>query len=188
MKIILASSSLRRQQLMNKITSEFEIVVSNFNEETVKFNGNSCEYVMELSERKAREVSKVVEPDSIIIGADTVVALDNIILGKPKSREEAYNMLLSLSNRWHEVYTGVTIINNSSGRLESECVATKVKFSKLTSHEISAYLDSADYMSFAGAYGIQGDAGIFVEQIKGDYYNIVGLPINRLNCMLKSFF
>lgn len=188
MKIILASASLRRQELMNKITSEFEIVISNFNEEAVEFNGSPCDYVMELSSGKAKEAQKVVEADSIIIGADTVVVLDNRILGKPKSREEAYNMLLSLSDRWHEVFTGVTIISNDSGRLESQCVSTKVKFSALSHDEVSAYLDNADYMSFAGSYGIQGAAGIFVEQIVGDYYNVVGLPINRVYCMLKSFY
>ncbi|WP_426348942.1 nucleoside triphosphate pyrophosphatase [Alloiococcus sp. CFN-8] len=187
MKIVLASSSPRRKELMNKITSEFEIVVSNFNEETVEFNGNPCEYVIELSKRKAKEVLKAAPADSIIIGADTVVAQNNMILGKPKSREEAYNMLQSLSDSWHEVFTGVTVISKNSLKEESQCTATRVKFSPLTEEEISAYLDSEDYMSFAGAYGIQGAAGIFVEQIIGDYYNIVGLPINKLNCMLKTF-
>ena len=188
MNIILASASLRRQELMRMITSEFKIVVSNFNEEAVEFNGNPCDYVIELSAGKAEEVAKKVEADSIIIGADTVVALDNRILGKPRSREEAYNMLFSLSNRWHEVFTGVTIISKKTGKLDSQWVSTKVKFSQLSHDEVSAYLDKTDYMSFAGSYGIQGAAGIFVEQIIGDYYNVVGLPVNRLYCMLKDFY
>ncbi len=187
MKIILASASLRRHELMKIITTEFEVVVSNFNEEAVKFNGNPCDYVIELSAGKAKAAYEVVEADSVIIGADTVVALDNKILGKPKSREEAFEMLLSLSGRWHEVYTGITIINRSSGLIDSQCVSTRVKFSTLSHDEISAYLDKSDYRSFAGSYGIQGTAGIFVEQIEGDYYNIVGLPVNRLYNMVKNF-
>ncbi len=187
MDIILASASLRRQELLNRITSDFKTVVSNFNEESVRYNGNAKDYVVELSRGKALGVSKEVDSNSIIIGADTIVFFQGTILGKPKSDEDAFFMLSALSGSWHEVYTGITIFNNKENRYLSDYVCTRVKFSKLSDTEIREYIKSGDHKDKAGSYGIQGAAALFVEEINGCYYNVVGLPLNKLSRMLKSF-
>ncbi|WP_244833581.1 Maf-like protein [Clostridium sp. BJN0001] len=186
MKIILASASERRKELLKRIFNEFEIIESCFDERIVEFNGSVDEYVKKISFGKAEEVKKRFEDlnDTIIISADTVVCVDNNILGKPRDKQEAFEMLKKLSGKKHSVYSGVTVMYGD--KVLSESVCTDVFFSNITDKEIMKYIDTGEPMDKAGAYGIQGKGGLFVEKINGCYYNIVGLPINKLKTMIKS--
>ncbi|MCR4943205.1 MAG: Maf-like protein [Clostridium sp.] len=186
MNFILASASERRQELLKRIVNNFTVLVSDFDESIVKNNGNVSEYVQELALGKAKDVKLKIKEPSIIIAADTVVSLDEKILGKPKDRDDAYRMLSSLSGNVHKVYTGVVVINTETNTILKDFVETKVFFSELTREEINTYIDSGDPFDKAGSYGIQGRAGVFVEKIEGCYYNVVGLPLNKLNKMIKK--
>jgi septum formation protein len=183
---VLASASERRKELLTRLCEEFRVIESFFPEEKVVFNGNLEEYVKELSLGKAKYVADNLDTEDIIIAADTIVAIGDLILGKPKDKDDAYNMLKSLSGKVHNVYTGVAVLDLRSKKIISEAVCTKVKFSHLSDDEILSYVDSGDPLDKAGAYGIQGRGGVFVERIEGCYYNVVGLPLNKLDKMLKS--
>ncbi|MBX9136555.1 MULTISPECIES: Maf-like protein [unclassified Clostridium] len=186
MKFILASASERRKELLSRIVKDFEVRVSDFDEESVHVNEDIEEYVKILSEGKAKSVALNYSSDSIIIGADTIVVIDNKVLGKPKDKNDAFRMLKSLSNNVHRVYSGVTVINNSTKVIKSECLYTEVYFSELSDEEIWKYIDTGECLDKAGAYGIQGFGGVFVKSINGCYYNVVGLPLNLLNKMIKE--
>ena len=186
MKIILASASDRRKELLSRLVDDFTIMVSGFEEEKVKFEGDISSYVEEIALGKALDISGKVDKDSIIIAADTIVTLENEILGKPKDEEDAFKMLKRLSGKTHKVYSGLVIINNSTNKIIKTSKATEVKFSKLTDNEIQEYIKTGETLDKAGAYGIQGKGGAFVEEIKGCYYNVVGLPLNELNNILKE--
>ncbi|WP_434303960.1 Maf-like protein [Clostridium botulinum] len=186
--IILASASQRRQELLKRILGNFQIIVSDFDESSIPFKNNIPSYVMNLAEGKARSVSKKImdQDNNLIIGCDTIVAFNNRILGKPKDKKDAFEMLQALSGNEHEVYFGLAILDVKSNKIIKDFVCTKVKFSKLSSVQIEKYINTGDPMDKAGAYGIQGKAGIFVENINGCYYNVVGLPLNKLNSMLME--
>ncbi|OSB17211.1 septum formation inhibitor Maf [Clostridium sporogenes] len=186
--IILASASQRRQELLKRILGNFQIIVSDFDESSIPFKNNIPFYVMNLAEGKARSVSKKImdQDNNLIIGCDTIVAFNNRILGKPKDKKDAFEMLQALSGNEHEVYSGLAILDVKSNKIIKDFVCTKVKFSKLTSSQIEKYINTGDPMDKAGAYGIQGKAGVFVENINGCYYNVVGLPLNKLNSMLME--
>ena len=186
MHYILASASPRRQELLTKIVDNFDVIVSNFDEDSVKFNGDVEDYVKTLAEGKGKDVASQAKKDSIIIAADTVVVIDGKILGKPKNADDAYNMLKLLSNKIHRVYSGIAVINTTNNIMKSEAVFTEVKFSELTHEEIINYINSKEPLDKAGAYGIQGLGALFVEKINGCYYNVVGLPLNRLNKIIKE--
>lgn len=187
MRIILASASERRHELLKKVVEDFEIKISNFDEDSVKFLGDFSKYVIDLSKGKALEISRqYMNEDVLIIGCDTIVAFDGRVLGKPKDKEQAFQMLKDLSGNTHGVYSGITLINPKNSIIMSEGIYTEVRFSELSDDEIWNYIRTGEPMDKAGAYGIQGFGGIFVEEIKGCYYNVVGLPINKLNKMLKS--
>lgn len=186
MKIILASASERKQELLKRLISDFDVIVSDFDENKVDFMGSIDEYVKEIALGKAMDVRKRVSKDSIIISADTVVALDSKILGKPKDEKEAFKMLKSLQGRTHFVYSGVAVINNKENIIRQKSQATKVKFSNISDEEIFQYINTKEPMDKAGAYGIQGIGGTFVESIEGCYYNVVGLPLNSLRSILKE--
>lgn len=188
MNFILASASERRQELLKRIIEEFSVVVSDFDESTITNVNCVSNYVQEIALGKAKDILNKVNENSIIIAADTVVSLDGKVLGKPSDREEAYNMLSSLSDNVHKVYTGVVVINTKTHTILKDYVETKVFFSKLTDKEINAYIETGDPFDKAGAYGIQGKAGVFVEKIEGCYYNVVGLPLNKLNEMIKKVY
>lgn len=179
--IILASQSPRRQELLKLITSDFEIKVSNV-DETLPDKITPKEAVMYLSKIKAEPFA---DGDDIVIGADTVVALDGKILGKPKSKENAREMLRFLSSRTHSVFTGVTLASDK--KTKTFAVETKVKFFELTNEEIDAYIKTKEPFDKAGAYGIQGYGSLLVEKIDGDYFNVVGLPVSTLARELKAF-
>lgn len=186
MHYILASASPRRQELLTKIVENFEIVVSNFDEDSIQFNGDVENYVKTLAEGKAKNVASLSNDGSIIIAADTVVVIEGKILGKPKSEDDAYNMLKLLSNKVHRVYSGIAVINTANNIMKSEAVFTEVKFSELTHEDIIDYINSKEPLDKAGAYGIQGLGALFVEKINGCYYNVVGLPLNKLNKIIKE--
>lgn len=184
MKLILASASPRRKELLEKIGLPFEILPAKGEEIITK--KLPWEVVEELSFQKAKEISDLQTENCIVIGADTIVARDTKIMGKPKSEEDAFAMLSDLSGDQHQVYTGVTLIKTGE---ETKTVTfaekTEVFFYPMSEREIRDYIATKDPMDKAGAYGIQGDFAIHVKKIDGDYYNVVGLPIGRLYQELK---
>lgn len=182
-EIILASASPRRRELLALAGVDFTVRVADV-EEIIPENASPDEVVMSLARQKAQAVANE-RPDSIIIGSDTVVALDGAILGKPKDEEDAFRMLKTLSGRSHTVYTGVAIIHGE--KINSFCEATEVVFNSLTDEEIRNYVATKEPMDKAGAYGIQGKGCVLVEKIVGDYFNVVGLPVSRVYRELKSF-
>jgi len=180
--LILASKSPRRRELLGLYTNEFQIDVSNAEEP--EFEGGSvADYVMKLASIKANEVAKR-HPGDTVIGADTVVAFDGEVLGKPKSPAHAKDMLMSMSGGVQEVYTGICVI--CKGHEICDAVCTEVVFRELSEHEVDEYVATGECMDKAGAYGIQGGAGEFVERISGDYFNVIGLPMKRLCEILKK--
>ena len=186
MNYVLASGSERRQELLHRIVDEFNIIVSDFDEDKILFKGNVDEYVVDLAKGKALSVKESLKEEAIIIAGDTVVVLDDKILGNPNNEEDAYNMLKQLSGRTHRVYSGLVVINMYNNKIEQESLYTEVKFSNLTEEEIESYIKTGEPLDKAGAYGIQGYGGVFIEGINGCYYNVVGLPLNLLNKMLRK--
>lgn len=187
MKVILASKSPRRVEILEKIVKEFEVVESNFDENTIDFKGDIEKYVKDLSRNKAIEVSKRLNEPSIVIAADTVVFQDGKVLEKPKNEEDAFSMLSSLSGNTHKVYSGICLINTYDDTVVTDCDCTEVRFSELNPRQIRNYINSGEPMDKAGAYGIQGLGGAFVEGIKGCYYNVMGLPLNKLYKALENY-
>lgn len=187
MKVILASKSPRRVEILEKIVKEFEVVQSNFDENTIDFKGDIEKYVKDLSRNKAIEVSKRLNEPSIVIAADTVVFQNGKVLEKPKNEEDAFSMLSSLSGNTHKVYSGICLINTYDDTVVTDCDCTEVRFSELNSRQIRNYINSGEPMDKAGAYGIQGLGGAFVEGIKGCYYNVMGLPLNKLYKALENY-
>ncbi|MCX0387194.1 Maf-like protein [Clostridium perfringens] len=187
MKVILASKSPRRVEILEKIVKEFEVAQSNFDENTIDFKGDIEKYVKDLSRNKAIEVSKRLNEPSIVIAADTVVFQDGKVLEKPKNEEDAFSMLSSLSGNTHKVYSGICLINTYDDTVVTDCDCTEVRFSELNPRQIRNYINSGEPMDKAGAYGIQGLGGAFVEGIKGCYYNVMGLPLNKLYKALENY-
>ncbi|MDK0618036.1 Maf-like protein [Clostridium perfringens] len=187
MKVILASKSPRRVEILEKIVKEFEVVESNFDENTIDFKGDIEKYVKDLSRNKAIEVSKGLNEPSIVIAADTVVFQNGKVLEKPKNEEDAFSMLSSLSGNTHKVYSGICLINTYNDTVVTDCDCTEVRFSELNPRQIRNYINSGEPMDKAGAYGIQGLGGAFVEGINGCYYNVMGLPLNKLYKALENY-
>lgn len=180
--IILASGSPRRKELLTLAGIEFEIKTVDTDESYPK-EMMPDDVVKLLASKKARAVAEL-EKDSVVIGADTVVSVDDKILGKPKDYDEAFSMLSSLSGRSHFVYTGVCIVDG-----ENEicfCEKTEVVFFELTDKEISDYINTGDCFDKAGAYGIQSKGCTLVKKINGDYFNVVGLPVAETVRKLKE--
>ena len=185
MSIILASQSPRRRQLLGQIGLDHFIVRPARGEEVMDPALSPAQLVEELSRQKAREVAGASDPGDLVIAADTVVAIDGRVLGKPHDREEACAMLSALSGREHTVYTGVTVCRDD--RMLTQHEATQVRFRPLSPREIQAYVDSGEPMDKVGAYGVQELGALLVEGIRGDYFNVVGLPLCRLGQMLSQF-
>lgn len=176
-KYILASKSPRRKYLLKQLGFDFKVVESNAEEVTEK---NAHKSVKINAQSKSRAVASKFN-GRIVIGADTVVYLNEKILNKPKDLKEAKKYLKMLSGKKHVVYTGVNVINNVTGKEVYGHEKTVVKFRKLTNEEINYYVDKFKPLDKAGAYGIQDDFGcLFINKITGDYYNVVGLPLVRL--------
>ncbi|WP_368488547.1 Maf-like protein [Clostridium sp. BJN0013] len=187
MKVVLASASSRRRELLNRLIENFQVVASDFDENSVLFQGKCESYVMELAEGKAKDVcGKLPDESLIIIGCDTTVFLKGKVMGKPRDIQEAFCMLKALSGNEHEVYSGIAIIDKFSHKTVKDFVCTTVKFSEIDDKCIKNYLKKEEYKDKAGAYGIQGYGGVFVEEIHGCYYNVVGLPLNKLYNMLSG--
>jgi septum formation protein len=184
--IILASASPRRAELLKRITSNLKVMVSDFEESDILFSGDCGDYVMTLAKGKALAICSSVKQPSVIIGCDTIVYFRGKVLGKPKDNLEAIQMLSDLSDNTHEVYTGIAVINTGTQEISTEYVCTQVKFSKLSEKEINNYIETGESRGMAGAYGIQGGASLFVEELKGCYYSVVGLPVNKLYYMLRE--
>lgn len=182
-EVILASASPRRRELLTLAGVDFTVKVADI-DEIIPENASPDEVVMSLARQKAQAVAKE-NADSVVIGSDTVVALDGVILGKPKNEENAAEMLRALSGRSHTVYTGVVIIQGEKTKVF--CEATEVVFNKLSEEEILGYVATKEPMDKAGAYGIQGKGCVLVEKIVGDYFNVVGLPVSRLYRELRDF-
>jgi len=174
--IILASGSPRRQELLKTAGVEFKVCVAK-GEEILDPSLQPADAAVEIARQKAREVAGK-HPEDIIVAADTIVVLDNLILGKPKDKADAAAMLRLLSGREHIVYTGVCIIKNGEENCFTE--ATKVEFYPLEQDEITAYVESGEPMDKAGAYGIQGLGCVLVKSIEGDYFNVMGLPVAKV--------
>lgn len=191
MRIILASASPRRQELLAGLFKEFEVIPAEGREISAKTMPE--EIVQELAYQKASEVAQRLFPnagkqeDYLVIGADTVVAAHGQILGKPKDAEDAKAMLRILSAATHQVYTGAALIFQKDGK--RECInfseQTDVSFYPMTETEIAGYVRTGEPMDKAGSYGIQGIGGRFVAQIRGDYNNVVGLPVAKIYQVLK---
>lgn len=184
-RMILASGSPRRKELLQMLEVSFEVLVSDTKEVITK--NEPAEVTKELSYQKAMAVAGQVE-EGIIIGADTVVSIDGKILGKPADKEEAREMIYKLQGKSHMVYTGVTVIAKSDDMVSASSFAegTKVNVAPMTENEIEAYISTEEPYDKAGAYGIQGLFGKFIEGIEGDYFNVVGLPVHRLYEELKK--
>lgn len=176
--LVLASKSPRRKELLSLITEDFVIKTADV-DESLPNNIRPDKAVEYLSRIKAEPFDN---GEDTVIGADTVVAVDGIILGKPKDRDDAYNMLKLLSGKYHSVFTGVTVI--SPQKTITFSVETKVKFFDLADNEIKAYINTSEPFDKAGGYGIQGKGCLLVERIEGDYFNVVGLPVSALNKVL----
>lgn len=181
--VILASASPRRKELLKLIFSDFQIIPSN-TEEIIPDNIPINEAPQYLAMLKAKDIA-ATHCDSLIIGADTCVILNDKILGKPKDSSDAYNMLSLLSGNTHKVITGCAIIKGKKSL--SFTVTTLVEFYPISKEEIEKYILSNEPFDKAGGYGIQGKGGLFVKKIDGDYFNVVGLPIAHLKNNLKFF-
>ncbi len=191
-KIVLASASPRRRELLEQIGIKFDIVVSNEPEDEIDKSLSPENYTSELALMKACNVAKKLtgtkRKDSLIIAADTVVYSDGKILGKPKDSDDAFRILKSLSGKAHEVYTGICVMRLTDGYATSKSIKTTVKFKELTDKTIKAYIKTGEPADKAGAYGIQGRGAVLVEEICGDYFNVVGLPLSALYDVLISEF
>lgn len=183
MELILASQSPRRRELLARMGLSFTVCAADI-DETMDQEKKPFDEVARLSAQKAAAIAETAGPDDVVVAADTVVVLEDRVLGKPHTVEEAAAMLTSLSGRDHQVMTGVTV--RRGGTAVTDTVVTHVWFRPLSQAEIAAYVASSEPMDKAGAYGIQGLAGLFVERLDGDYYNVMGLPICRLCAMLRT--
>jgi len=184
MRIILASSSPRRKELLSQVGMVFEVIPSKFEESKVELPVSKlAEYFAYM---KGSDVAKSITGEALVIGSDTIVYLEGI-MGKPRNSKDASDMLRKLSGRQHLVISGLSIINTSTGESLTQHEITRVKMKELGDDEITAYIDTGEPVDKAGAYAIQGMGSLFVEGIEGDYFNVVGLPLFRLGKMLQHF-
>lgn len=182
-KIILASKSPRRAENLRALGWEFETQAANI-DETRHESEDAISYVKRLAEEKAAAIAQHVT-DGVVLGADTVVVIGGEIMGQPRDDEDARRMLTLLSEKWHEVLTGVALARNQSATL-IEHESTRVRFCELSPEEIDWYVSTGEPRDKAGAYAIQGRGAIFIERIDGDYFNIVGLPVRRVYEMIRG--
>ena len=182
-ELVLASGSPRRRELLERFGYPFKIIPAR-GEERPPEGLTPGETVIALAEQKAREVAALCTGTAVVVGADTVVERDGVLLGKPRTEQEAYDMLLSLSGRSHRVFTGLCVI--SGERVLTGYEETAVHFRPLTPEEIRAYVATGEPMDKAGAYACQGVGALFVEKLEGDFFNVMGLPLCRLGRLLKK--
>ena len=187
MKFILASKSTRRKEILKKMGLKFKIIDAQIDESIIPQNIDHYEYSIRLAKLKVTDISKK-NPNYTVIGADTIVSINNKILNKPKNCEEAKEMLNLLSNNIHQVITGVSFKNQSLDINENFHDVSFVSFYKLSDNEINYYINNYKPFDKAGSYGIQDYAGLFVKNIKGSYDNIVGFPSSKFYQILKKYF
>lgn len=184
-QIVLASGSPRRHELLQRMgITDFDVRIPEA-DESYSPQLSPAEIVMQISRQKSDAARSLCTAEEILITADTMVFLDSQRLGKPQDTAEALQMLLSLQGRKHTVCTGVTV--RQGARSITECESTDVYFRPASKQELNAYIRTGEPMDKAGAYGVQGLGGLFVEKIDGDFYNVMGLPILRLSQMLEQF-
>jgi septum formation protein len=183
-RLVLASASPRRAEILSTAGWQFVVLPVDV-DESARSGEDAVTYVRRLALAKA-ELAAQRSPSLTTLGADTVVVIDEMILGKPRDNEDAYRMLRMLSGRWHKVLTGMALVNNSLSRQKVSCQVTEVKFAELSEDEISWYVSTGEPMDKAGAYAIQGLGARFIEGIKGDYFNVVGLPVRLLYQMIRD--
>jgi len=190
-RIILASTSPRRRELLGVFDFPFDIIASDYDETQLNCDLMApADAVMELARCKAMAVAEKTDVAALVIGADTTVVLDGRYYQKPEDPADARRMLSELSGRTHQVYTGICVVEVDGGavsRVETDYAATDVVFDRIPEDVIAAYVASGEPLDKAGAYGIQGRALAFIPGIKGDYFNVVGLPLNRLVALLSKF-
>jgi len=184
-KLILASQSPRRAQLLTLVGFQFETRPSHFDESQIQVPDPE-KHVLELSRAKARQVASQVD-QGIVIGADTIVVLDDGIIGKPHDPAQARQMLNRLSGRFHKVYTGFTLIERPGDRTMSDFEVTSVHFRDLAEWEIEHYVSTNSPMDKAGAYGIQDQSAVFADRIEGCFYNVVGFPLSKFYTAMMTF-
>ena len=178
-KVILASASPRRAEILRTVGWPFETLPVDIDEARQQDEGAAA-YVERLAREKAQRAREVRGSDSMVIGADTIVVIDKEILGKPRDEDDAHRMLSQLSGCWHQVLTGVALIGGASAETRVAHEETEVKFAVMSADEIDWYVSSGEPMDKAGAYAIQGLGSRFIEGIQGDYFNVVGLPVRLL--------
>ncbi|MEO8072366.1 MAG: Maf family protein [Acidobacteriota bacterium] len=186
-KLILASGSPRRAEILTSVGWEFEKRVADI-DETELTNEKPDDYVQRLAREKAEKVAENYK-NALVLGADTIVVIDNKIIGKPKNLDDARRMLRMLSGNWHEVLTGIAIVkvSENENEMQTNLQKTQVKFAELSDAEIKFLVEKGEPLDKAGAYAVQAQAALFIEEIKGDYWNVVGLPINLVYQAINSF-
>lgn len=184
-KIVLASKSPRRRELLRQIGLDFVVDVSEIDEDKIS-HASPLGLAKNLSKVKAEKIAKK-HKDAIIIAADTLIVLNNEIIGKPKDKEDAKKMLQKLSGKTHFVITGFTIHDSRSKKEITKALTSKVKFKKMTEKEINDYVETEEPLDKAGGYGIQDKGAVFIEKVEGDFFNVVGLPVFTLSEILKKF-
>jgi septum formation protein len=183
-KIILASRSPRRKQLLEQIGLKFEIRESEY-EEDMKAHGNPFDLAKFLALKKGEDVARHYD-DAIIIAADTFIIFEDKFIGKPKSDKEAKNLFKKFSGKEHAVVTGFAVIDTKNNKIINDYGICKIKFMEIDEKEIDAYISTGKPLDKAGGYAIQEQGGVFIEKVSGDYFSIVGLPINKVYCALKE--
>ncbi len=184
--IILASASPRRTDLLTQAGILHKVVPGSLDEDNVLLEGKPEENAIKLAYLKASEVSAGLD-SGLVLGADTIVVLDDVTYGKPRSSEDAFEMLSSLSGRCHSVITGIAVVDAGSGLYKTAYESTRVKFLQLTEDEIQTYIATGEPFGKAGAYAVQGRGALFVEGVEGSYDNVVGLPLMKLRKLLEEF-
>ncbi|WP_027129346.1 nucleoside triphosphate pyrophosphatase [Fusobacterium perfoetens] len=174
--MILASNSPRRKEILENFGFNLKIITKNIEE--ISDKKNITDKIMDIANKKVLAVAKDY-PNEYVVGSDTVVVIDNEILGKPKNENEIYTMLKKLSNREHEVITSFSLVNISKNLSISDFEISKVQFKNISDEEIKWYIDTKEPFDKAGAYGIQGKGSYFVEKIQGDFFSIMGFPIGK---------
>jgi septum formation protein len=184
MQIILASSSPRRRELLSALGMPFEVIAPDI-DETLMDGEKPVEFCIRASYDKAHAIAQH-HTEAIVLGADTVVVVDNTVLGKPENKTEAAKFLTMLQGRSHDVFTGYSIIEKSKEKSISKVIHSKVYFRDMTAEEISWYISTGEPMDKAGAYGLQGIGALFVDKIEGSYTNVIGLPLSDVYEDLKN--
>ena len=182
MPIVLASGSPRRKEILQQMGYSFTVNTSNTKE---SIDGAPEEMVLHLSEEKARAVASQYD-NALVLGADTIVAIEDRILGKPHTEKQAAEMMHLLSGKWHSVYTGVCVINTRTKTMVKQAVQTRVHFLPLDEEVIYDYIKTAEPYDKAGGYALQGAAGVFIDKIEGSYSNVIGLPMHVADFLLKK--